>query len=257
MLNRRSLKRTVDSGGGIYSRIYNVIMILSIVVGIIPLLFRGETSFLLTLDIISCIVFTTDYLLRWATCDVGEDGSKIKAFLAYPFSPMAIIDLLSIVPTLGVFNPTFKLLRITRLFKILRVFKFFRYYKPLRLMSSVIRKEAHTLMTVFGFAVFYVFLTALIMFNSEKPINPETGEYVFTTFFDALYWAACTLTTVGYGDITPVSSIGRLVSMISAMVGVAIIALPSGVITASYLEELKKNGENEKKHNAPNTPEDN
>ena len=88
-------------------------------------------------------------------------------------------------------------------------------------------------------AVFYVFLTALIMFNAEPHINPVTGEPTFKTFFDALYWATVTLTTVGYGDMVPVTEVGRIVSMISSLFGVAVIALPSGVITASYLDELR------------------
>ncbi|WP_255399926.1 potassium channel family protein [Prevotella communis] len=62
----------------------------------------------------------------------------------------------------------------------------------------------------------------------------------FETFFDAFYWAACTLTTVGYGDLYPISNTGRVISIISAMVGIAVIALPSGIITAGYMEELRK-----------------
>ena len=91
--------------------------------------------------------------------------------------------------------------------------------------------------------MFYVFVTALIMFNVEPQINPMTGEPTFRTFFDALYWATVTLTTVGYGDVCPVTNVGRFVSMLSSIFGVAIIALPSGVITASYLDELRKQKE--------------
>ena len=79
------------------------------------------------------------------------------------------------------------------------------------------------------------------MFNAEEQINPETGTYLFSTFFDAFYWAACTLTTVGYGDIYPISTTGRVISIISSIVGIAIIALPSGIITAGYMEEVRKN----------------
>ena len=77
------------------------------------------------------------------------------------------------------------------------------------------------------------------MFNVEPRVNPITGNTNFENFFDALYWATVTLTTVGYGDMIPVTDIGRLVSMLSSLFGVAIIALPSGVITASYLDELR------------------
>ena len=98
-------------------------------------------------------------------------------------------------------------------------------------------------MTVFSLAIFYIFITALIMFNAEEDINPETGKYLFEGFFDAFYWAACTLTTVGYGDIYPISHIGRIISIISSMVGIAIIALPSGIVTAGYMDELKNRKE--------------
>jgi voltage-gated potassium channel len=76
------------------------------------------------------------------------------------------------------------------------------------------------------------------MFNAEQDINPETGKLLFDDFFDAFYWAACTLTTVGYGDLYPISDVGRLISIISSVVGIAIIALPSGIFTAGYIEEL-------------------
>ncbi len=81
------------------------------------------------------------------------------------------------------------------------------------------------------------------MFNAEEDINPDTGRYLFDNFFDAFYWAACTLTTVGYGDLYPISDIGRVISIISSMVGIAIIALPSGIVTAGYLDELKSRKE--------------
>lgn len=79
----------------------------------------------------------------------------------------------------------------------------------------------------------------IVMFNVEPQYNPETGEATFATFFDALYWSAVTLTTVGYGDMCPATDAGRMISMLSAIFGIAIIALPSGIITASYIEELK------------------
>lgn len=244
---RTTIYKTVNSKYGKISNIYDGIMILAIIIGIIPLLTRESSYFFIALDVISCLLFSIDYILRWLTCDIGSKRNPVVSFLIYPFTFMAIIDLLSIIPTLGLLNPSLKLFRISRLLKILRVFKFFRYYKPMRLMSNVLRKESRTLLTVFGFAVFYIFVTALIMFNSEKAIDPETGEYIFSSFFDALYWAACTLTTVGYGDICPASNLGRLISMISAIAGVAIIALPSSIITASYMDELRKWDEQEEK----------
>ncbi len=86
----------------------------------------------------------------------------------------------------------------------------------------------------------------MIMFNAEEDINPETGQYLFSNFFDAFYWAACTLTTVGYGDLYPISNTGRVISIISSMVGIAIIALPSGIITAGYMDEIRERKKNNK-----------
>lgn len=161
-----------------------------------------------------------------------------QAFLLYPFTAFAIVDLLSILPSFVVINKAFKLFRMTRLLKILRVFKFIRYSKNVQILLNVLSKERHILFVVFWIAIAYIVITALIMFNAEE-------SEMFKNFFDALYWATTTLTTVGYGDICPTSGLGRIISMISAIFGVAIIALPSGVITASYLEELREAKENE------------
>jgi len=220
------------------SKFYNMVMLLAIIVGLLPMMFVGETKLLIWMDIASCFCYIVDYVLRWITADFHSKRRGAKAFLLYPFTFMAIMDMLSILPTLSVISPVFRVIRISRLFKILRIIKFIRYFEPLEIIVCVIRKQRAVLVTVLSLAVFYTFITALIMFNAEYSINPETGLPIFTDFFDAFYWAACTLTTVGYGDIYPVSDLGRTISMISALVGIAIIALPSGIITAGYIEEL-------------------
>ena len=224
---------------GSSSRVYDWIMLAAIVIGILPLMVREQLTIFFYFDLISGLCFVVDYLLRWITADLSTKRNRVVAFLIYPFTPMAIIDLLSILPTFNLLSPTFKVVRVSRLLKILRVIKVVRYYEPLEIILAVIRRQSKILWTVFSLAVFYIFITALIMFNAEEDINPETGRYLFGTFFDAFYWAACTLTTVGYGDLYPISDVGRVISIISSMVGIAIIALPSGIVTAGYLDELK------------------
>ena len=218
-------------------------MLFFIVISISPLAFREQNVWFDWFDKVSVSVFILDYLLRWMTADYRmPNRPKWLAFLIYPFTAFAIVDLLSILPSIVVVNKALKLFRITRLFKILRVFKFIRYSKNVQILFKVLRKERHILFTVFWIALFYIVITALLMFNVEE-------SKMFEDFFDALYWATTTLTTVGYGDICPTSDLGRVISMISALLGVAVIALPSGVITASYLEELreaKKEKETEK-----------
>lgn len=214
-------------------------MLFFIVISIIPLAFREQNIWFEWFDKVSVSIFIIDYLLRWMTADYRmPERPKWVAFLTYPFTAFAIVDLLSILPSVLVVNKALKLFRITRLFKILRVFKFIRYSKNVQLLFKVLRKERHILFTVFWIALFYILITALIMFNVEE-------SAMFEDFFDALYWATTTLTTVGYGDIYPSTDIGRVISMLSAILGVAVIALPSGVITASYLEELRES-KNEK-----------
>ncbi len=222
------------------SRFYDWVMLIAIIIGIFPLMFRTQHRVFFYFDILSCCCFVADYVFRWITAGLRSKRKGWLPYLLYPVTPMAIIDLLSILPTLSLLAPTFKIARVSRLLKVLRVVKVVRYFEPLEIILAVIRRQTKILVTVFSLALFYIFITAMIMFNAEEDINPETGQYLFDNFFDAFYWAACTLTTVGYGDIYPISDIGRVISIVSSMVGIAIIALPSGIITAGYLDELKE-----------------
>lgn len=224
---------------------YDILMLVAILVSVVPLMFVEEYPVFRVIEIITVSIFIVDYILRWITADYRlQKGGW--SFVIYPFTAWAVIDLLSILPALSLINRGFKILRITRLLRILRLFKLIRYSDKIEVLGKVIRKEKGVLLTVLGIAVFYVFVTALIMFNVEPHVNPVTGATTFATFFDALYWATVTLTTVGYGDMIPATDIGRFVSMLSSLFGVAIIALPSGVITASYLEELRNLKKNKK-----------
>lgn len=232
-----------NTNDGTVSRVYDWVMLVAIIIGIIPLMFREQTRLFYTFDIVSCGIFIIDYIMRWMTADYRIKKGALS-FLIYPFTIMAIIDLLSILPTFNFVKDAFKLTRVIRLAKIVRVVKIIRYFEPLRVVMAVIKKQRVILCTVLSLAVVYVFITALIMFNAEEQINPDTGEYLFPTFFDAFYWASCTLTTVGYGDIYPISATGRVISIISSVVGIAIIALPSGIITAGYMDEVKNRNNN-------------
>lgn len=227
-----------SKNGDAISLAYDVIMLIAITVSIVPLMFVEDTSTFRIIEQVTVSLFILDYLLRWITADYRlEKGGW--SFILYPFTGWAILDLLSILPGFTILSKGFKIIRITRLLRIIRLFKFIRYSDKIQVLGHVLRKEKGVLLTVLGISVFYIFLTALIMFNAEPHINPITGNVTFEDFFDALYWATVTLTTVGYGDMIPVTDIGRFVSMLSSLFGVAVIALPSGVITASYLEELR------------------
>lgn len=228
-----------DRKGMIASRIYDWYMLVMIIASIVPLMFIEEYPIFWIIEVVTVTAFIIDYILRWYTSTILLKKGW-WSYILYPFTPMAIIDLLSILPGLNLISPEFKLLRLTRLLKIVRLLKIFRYSDKITIFMCVLRKERDVLLSVLMLALFYIFVTALVMFNTEPRINPHTGQETFHTFFDAIYWATVTLTTVGYGDLCPVTEIGRVVSMLSSLFGVAIIALPSGVITASYLDELRE-----------------
>ena len=220
------------------SLIYDILMLVAIIASLVPLMFAEDNATFRMIERVTVALFIFDYLLRWITADYKLQ-KKGWSFVLYPFSGWAIIDLLSILPGLSLLGRGFKIVRITRLLRILRIIKVIRYSSKIQVLGRVLRKERNVLLSVLAIAIFYVFLTALIMFNAEPHINPVTGAVTFEDFFDALYWATVTLTTVGYGDMIPATDLGRFISMVSSLFGVAIIALPSGVITASYLEELR------------------
>ena len=209
-------------------------MIFVIFLSLMPLTVKEQTPFLNVVDKITASIFVIDYLFRLITADFKLEQGKLS-FVRYPFTFMAIVDLVSILPSITFINNGFRVLKVSRLFRSLRVFrifKSFRYSKNVALIVRVFSKQKDSLMVVIWFALGYIVISALVIFNVE----PET----FDTFFDAVYWATVSLTTMGYGDIYPVSTIGRIVTMLSSFIGIAIVALPAGIITAGYMEELEK-----------------
>lgn len=217
------------------SRIYDTLMLVSIVGSLIPLAFKTENTIFLVIDKTAMGIFIIDYLLRWATADFKYEKRGILSFLKYPFSPMAIIDLLSILPSLSIVNNGFKALRVLRMIRTLRVFrvlKVVRYSKSFQIIGNVVRSSKESLIAVGVLAIGYIVVSALVIFNVE----PDS----FDNFFEAVYWATVSLTTVGYGDIYPVSTLGRIITMVSSIFGIAVVALPAGIITAGYMSELKK-----------------
>ena len=227
-----------DDGSSIWSHVYDVFMFCTIILSVVPLMFWDDYPIFWHIEVFTTTVFIIDYILRWVTADY-KLGKGAHSFVSYPYSFWAIIDLLTILPSFQLLGPKFKILRTLRMLKILRLMKALRYSSQLFLFVEVLKKERKVLTAVLLFAAAYIFVTALVMFNFEPRINPNTGQETFKTFFDAIYWSTVTLTTVGYGDLCPATDLGRLISMFSSLFGVAVIALPSGIITASYLDELR------------------
>lgn len=214
---------------------YDILMMFSIIISIVPLSFKHPHHFFHYTDVLTTILFILDYVLRLITADYKLKQRSIKAFVKYPFTPWAIIDLLSILPSITLLSSSFKLLRLFRVFRtfrVFRVFKAFRYSKNFAIIIKVIKNSKDALIAVCVLAVGYILISALVIFNIESDS--------FNSFFDAIYWATVSLTTVGYGDIYPITTAGRIITMISSLFGIAVVALPAGIITAGYMDALKE-----------------
>ena len=219
----------------IYSSIYDWFMIIVILLSILPLCFKQTSNVFTVIDTFCLIIFIIDYLLRWITADYKYNKKSFVSFARYPCGVFAIIDIVSILPSISVLNCGFKLLRVFRMaraFRVFRAFKMFRYSKSVKIIVAVFKKSKESLIAVGTLAIAYIIISALVVFNVE----PES----FNNFFDAIYWATVSLTTVGYGDIYPITTIGRIVTMVSSIFGIAIVALPAGIITAGYMSEIDK-----------------
>ena len=216
------------------SAVYDACMMAIIVVSLVPLVFKESNAFFEIIDKVTACVFIADYAARMLTADMKLNRGPVS-FVLYPFTPFALIDLLAILPSFTPLAAGWRLMKLFRLFRTFRVFRSFkllRYSKSLSIILNVIRTQRAPLMAVCSMAVAYVLISALVIFNVE----PDT----FETFFDAVYWATVSLTTMGYGDIYPVTTIGRIVTMISSFVGIAIVALPAGIITAGYMDRINQ-----------------
>ena len=213
---------------------YDIMMMIAIIVSIVPLAFKSNNLAFTIIDKVTVTIFIIDYILRLFTADLKLKKRWVSFFI-YPITPMAILDLLTILPSVTFVNSGFKLFKLVRLlrtFRAFRVFKAIRYSKSIRTVLNVFKKQKESLMVVCGIAVMYVLIAALIIFNVE----PDS----FKNYFDAIYWATVSLTTMGYGDIYPVTTAGRIVTMVSSFMGIAIVALPAGIITSGFMDELNK-----------------
>lgn len=228
----------VSDGDDRLSSVYDSLMLALIILSLIPLAFKDEFLVFNIIDKVCAGVFILDYILRLSTADYKFGKRSVSSFIRYPFSFMAIVDLVSILPSISFLNSGFKVLRVMRMMRALRVFrvfKTFRYSKSVRIIVNVFRRSKEPLIAVCTLAGAYILVSALVIFNVE----PDS----FDTFFDAIYWATVSLTTMGYGDIYPVTTAGRIITMISSIFGIAIVALPAGIITAGYMNEINEESE--------------
>ncbi|MCH8537743.1 MAG: ion transporter [Alkalimonas sp.] len=191
-------------------------------------------------EIFSIVVFTLEYGARiWSVVDTPlyqqQAGSNWQKRWRYIRSPLAVIDLLAILPFyLGFFIQAD--LRYLRVFRLLRVFKLTRYSRAMQLLMNVFKEERYSLFAAFSVLFIIMLVAACAMYTLEKDLQPEH----FSSIPQAMWWSLVTLTTVGYGDVTPITDLGKLFGGLITIVGIGMVALPAGILASGFSEQLSR-----------------
>lgn len=213
--------------------------IIAVVIGTVKSVRNSFGSVLDWFEFISVLVFTIEYLLRLWSC-VSEISfySALKKRIQYALKPMLIIDLLAIlpfyVPLCGV---DFRFLRVLRLMRILRIVKIGRYYSSLKIIRDVIFLKKEELILSLFIMFLLLLVSSCLMYYCENGTQPE----LFPDIPSTMWWSVTTLTTVGYGDICPVTALGKCFASIIAILGVGMFALPTGILGAGFIEVITEN----------------
>jgi len=209
----------------------------AVVLGSDPAHFQQYFGAFHAFELFSIVVFTVEYLLRvWVAPENPRYAghSATSARLRYMVSPVALVDLVAILPAyLGMLFAID--LRYLRLLRLLRLLKLTHYFKGLSIFVDVVQTEARTLASGAFTMIVMVFVAAALMYSVEHAAQPEN----FGTIGESLWWAVVTMTTVGYGDVYPVTTLGRILAAVIMLLGVGVVALPAGILAARFAEELQ------------------
>lgn len=188
-------------------------------------------------ELFSVTIFTIEYLSRvWVSAENSKYANlpSWKARVAYLLTPMALVDLLAVAPFyLALLIPID--LRFLRLFRLLRLIKLSHYFDGLQVFLTVLRRESSAMAAALLTMLILIVVSACLMFTLETAAQP--GH--FESIAQAIWWAVVTLTTVGYGDITPITFAGKLLGIVIMLLGVGCMALPAGILAARFSEELR------------------
>ena len=237
--------------GNVASKIFDLFIMALIFVSIASVFImtfdisRETAGFLNGLEKASIIVFTAEYLLRiWTANMLYPELSPTRARLKYVTSGMALIDLAAILPFyLPMLLPIDLVgIRAIRLVRLLRVFKLNRYSEALVSIGEVFKKKYREILVSMFFVSILLVVASLLIYYAEHDAQPDK----FPNAFSGLWWAVATLTTVGYGDIYPVTAIGRLLGAVIAVMGIGMVAVPTSILSSGFMEVLaQKNGDAE------------
>lgn len=225
-------------------RILNLLLILLISLNVIAIflesvdsIYREYQRLFLFFELFSVGVFTIEYIARvWSSIDLdsAKDTSPIIGRIKYMLTPIALVDLIAILP----FYLSLYLsidLRFLRVLRLLRLLKLARYSPALGALLDVVRKEADALLAAFIVLLMMLVLSAAGIYLLENDLQPDT----FGSMPDSMWWAIITLTTVGYGDVVPMTTLGKLFSGIVGLVGIGMIALPAAILASGFAENIQ------------------
>ena len=228
------LSRAVDVGLMALILLNVVSVILSTVEGIYaaaPLAFE-------VFDRLSVAIFALEYILRvWCSVENPRFQKPFSGRVRYMFTPLALIDLIAIAPLLVPFTGAdLRSARTLRLLRMLRVFKFSRYSRGVHVMLDVLKKRKEELVATLGMLVTLLIVSSTVVYYAERNVQPEK----FSSIPESMWWGIATLTTVGYGDMAPVTILGRIFGSIVAVGGLLLVALPTGIVGAGFVAEFEK-----------------
>ena len=231
------------------SRIFDLFILSLIVVNVMALVFGTvqEIYFLAPMafeyfEIFSVIVFSIEYLLRiWCCVESPRFQGAIQGRLRYIFSFLGLVDLVAILPFyLPFVAADYRFFRAVRLFRLFRLFKLVRYSIALASLESVVTKRKEELISTLLILFLLLLCASSMMYYVESEAQPNAFPNIPMT----MWWGVATLTTVGYGDVYPITALGKLLGAVVAVLGIGIFALPAGIMGASYIEELEQRRKN-------------
>lgn len=206
-----------------------------IVASVEPIHSRYKSEFYY-FEVFSVVVFTIEYILRVVTANVNPKFKKpIVGNLRYALTPIAIIDLLAFLPFyLPFLGIDMRLLRILRIFRLFRLFKIVRYMKALKMIARVVQQKKEELVISLLFTLFLLLITSTVMYYVENDAQPEN----FASIPETMWWGIATLTTVGYGDVYPITALGKLLGGAIALIGIGLFALPAGILASGFADAI-------------------
>ena len=184
----------------------------------------------------STVIFLIEYILRiWVCVEEKIKNNKLITRLKYASTWPAIIDLLAVLS--GLLPMIFEVdLRILRALRMLRLLKFSRYFKVMNLLLGVLKEEKQSFLAAMFLLTIAMLIASTGIYLFEKDAQPDK----FSSIPEAMWWAIATLTTIGYGDVTPVTGMGKFFGAIIAIIGIGVVALPSGILASGFTDQLKR-----------------